>query len=51
MGTESAPEFKKHLWDSWSFRGKESKGELLTQVTFRFPDNQGRTAANVNLAC
>ena len=29
---------------------RESKGELLTQVTFRYPDNQGRTAANVNLA-
>ena len=25
-------------------------GELFTQVTFRYPDNQGRTAANVNLA-
>ena len=34
----------------WSVRGRESKGELLTQVTFRYPDNQGRTAANVNLA-
>ena len=29
---------------------RESKGELITQVTFRYPDNQGRTAANVNLA-
>ncbi len=35
---------------SWSVRGRESKGELITQVTFRYPDNQGRTAANVNLA-
>jgi hypothetical protein len=34
----------------WSVGGRESKGELLTQVTFRYPDNQGRTAANVNLA-
>ena len=34
----------------WSVRGRESKGELITQVTFRYPDNQGRTAANVNLA-
>ena len=34
----------------WSVRGRESIGELLTQVTFRYPDNQGRTAANVNLA-
>ena len=34
----------------WSVRGRESKGEFLTQVTFRYPDNQGRTAANVNLA-
>jgi len=34
----------------WSVRGRESKGALLTQVTFRYPDNQGRTAANVNLA-
>ena len=33
----------------WSVRGRESKGELITQVTFRYPDNQGRTAANVNL--
>ena len=28
----------------------ESKSELTTQVTFRKPNNQGRTAANVNLA-
>ena len=28
----------------------ESNGELLAQVTFRYPDNQGRTAANMNLA-
>ena len=34
----------------WSVRGRKSKGELITQVTFRYPDNQGRTAANVNLA-
>ena len=34
----------------WSVRGRESKGELITQITFRYPDNQGRTAANVNLA-
>ena len=34
----------------WSVRGRESKGEMLTQVTFLYPDNQGRTAANVNLA-
>ena len=34
----------------WSVRGREPKGELITQVTFRYPDNQGRTAANVNLA-
>ena len=34
----------------WSVRGRESKGELITQVTFRYLDNQGRTAANVNLA-
>ena len=34
----------------WSVRGRESKGELITQVTFRYPDKQGRTAANVNLA-
>ena len=34
----------------WSVRGRESKGELITKVTFRYPDNQGRTATNVNLA-
>ena len=34
----------------WSVRGRESKGEMLTQVTFLYTDNQGRTAANVNLA-
>ena len=34
----------------WSVRGRESKGELITKVTFQDPDNQGRTAANVNLA-
>ena len=33
-----------------SVRGRESKVELITQVTFRYPDNRGRTAANVNLA-
>tara|TARA_A100001388_G_C28607676_1_gene421282 strand:- start:314 stop:631 length:318 start_codon:yes stop_codon:yes gene_type:complete len=33
-----------------SVRGRESKGELITQVNFRYPDNQGKTAANVNLA-
>ena len=35
---------------SWSIRGREFKGELLNQVTFRYPDNQDRTAENVNLA-
>ena len=30
--------------------GRESKGEFLNQVTFRYPDNQGGTASNVNLA-
>ncbi len=34
----------------WSVRGRESKGELITQVTFLYPDNQGRTDANVKLA-
>ncbi len=34
----------------WSVRGMHSKGKLLIPVTFRYPDNQGRTAANVNLA-
>ena len=33
----------------WSVRWRESKGGLITQVTFRYLDNQGRTAANVNL--
>ena len=32
-----------------STRGKESKGELLTQLTI-YADNQGRPAANMNLA-
>ena len=33
-----------------SLRRWESKGELITQGTFRYPDNQFRTAANMNLA-
>ena len=41
---------KNNCGSGWSVRGRESKGELITQVTFRYPDNQGRTAANVNLA-
>ncbi len=50
MDNESAPKYKKTCGTGWSLRGRESKGELITQVTFRYPDNQGRTAANVNLA-
>ena len=50
MGNKSAPEFKNTCGTGWSVRGRESKGELLTQVTFRYPENQGKTAANVNLA-
>ena len=34
----------------WSVREREFKRELPTPLTFRLPDNQGRTAANVNLA-
>ncbi len=34
----------------WSVRGRKSKGELITQVTFRYLENQGSNAANVNLA-
>tara|TARA_Y100001978_G_scaffold51524_1_gene46385 strand:+ start:94 stop:381 length:288 start_codon:yes stop_codon:yes gene_type:complete len=34
----------------WSVRGRKSKGELITQVIFLYPDNQGSNAANVNLA-
>ena len=41
---------KKACGKGWSVRGRESKGELITQVTFRYPDNQDRTAANMNLA-
>ena len=50
MGNKSALEYKKDFGTGWSVRGKKSKGEFLTQVTFRYPDNQGRIAANVNLA-
>ena len=50
MGNKSAPEYKNTCETGLSVRGKESKGEFLTQVTFQYPDNQGRTAANVNLA-
>ena len=30
--------------------GVESKVGLITQVTFRYPDNQGRNAKSLNLA-
>ena len=50
MGNKSAPECKNTSENDWSVRGRESKVELITQVTFLYPDNQGRTAANVNLA-
>ena len=33
-----------------SVRGSGSKGELPTKLTSEYPDNQGKTAANVNLA-
>ena len=41
---------KNNCGTGWSVRGRESKGELITQVTFRYPDNKGRTDVNVNLA-
>ena len=50
MGNKSAPEYKNTCGTGWSFSGRESKLELMKQLTFRYPDNQGRTAANVNLA-
>ena len=46
---KSAPEYKNTCGTGWSFSGRESKLELMKQLTFRYPDNQGRTAANVNL--
>ena len=50
MGNKSAQSIKNTRGTGWSVRGRESKGELLNQLTFRNPDNQSRTASNVNLA-
>ena len=50
MGNKSALDYKNTFDKGWSVRGRESKGELITQGTFRNQDYRGRTAANVNLA-
>ena len=41
---------KKTFGTVWSVRWRESKCELLNQITFRYPDNQINTAANFYLS-
>ena len=50
MGNKSAPKYKTLLEQVAPVRGRELTGELSTQLTFRYPDNQGRTASNMKLA-
>ena len=50
MDNKSAPEYKKHLWNRLVSQREGIQRRILPQVTFRYPDNQGITAANVNLA-
>ena len=48
MGNESAPEHKT-IVEQFGLLKRENPKANTTQVTFQYPDNQGRTAANVNL--
>ena len=50
MGNKSEPEYRNTYGTVWLVRGRKSKVELLTRVTFRYSENQDRTTANVNLA-
>tara|TARA_B100000886_G_C20012954_1_gene322725 strand:- start:77 stop:322 length:246 start_codon:yes stop_codon:yes gene_type:complete len=50
MSNKSVPDYKNTSESDWSVRGRESKVGLITQLTFRYPDNQGRNAKNLNLA-